>query len=1082
MGIRLEMHINSIIKLIIKLNTVMNKKLMLLLAGLLFGVATLMAQKRVTGTVTDADGAPVIGATVKVAGTKVGAVTDTNGKFVLPNVPASAKTLSISYIGMQTQEVAVSSNVAVVLAYDESMLDEAVVVAYGVAKKGSFTGSVSQMKAKDLQKMQVSNVAKGLEGQMAGVQVVGGSGQPGSGANIFIRGIGNLNASSATPLIVLDGVPYNGSLNSIPQQDIESMSIQKDASATSIYGARAANGIIMITTKKGREGKTQVNFDAKWGFSDRGVKPYQTVRSEADYYELYWEAMRNQYMTQGESRFNAGIIASQGLIAALGNYNAFNVPDAELIDPLTGKINPNAKLLYHDDWLDEPFSTGLRQEYNVSISGGSEKTRYYVSINSLDENSYVKSSSFSRLSGRMNLEHQVNKWLKVGVSANYTNTKTDTNNGSSSPSSMFSFSQFIAPIYPVYQRDGEGKYILDANGNRMLDYGSVNGKNRPYSLNSNPFCDVLYNVHDSEGEFLNLRGFAEIKLPIDGLTLHVDGAFDNITGFTTDFQTPIAGDGLAVGGRSTKSYSRNRDITLSQRLNYNKEFKKWNLALMAGHETLRTESQGLNADMTQFFTPNNHEFSNGITPGMDPGSYKSRYSLESYFGRAEATFFNRYSVSGSIRFDGSSNFHPDNRWGTFWSVGAAWRVSEEDFFQSSFLRDYVNNFKIKGSYGTQGDDKIGGPFYQDLYQVFNNDGKPGVALAYRGNPDITWASTKNFNVGFEASLFHNRLNVEFDYFIKSTSDMLYKHALPSSMGTPNWYYDNGMDLQNEGVELTVNGVIMQKKNFKWSASLNLTHYKQTINEVEPGKDPTGYKTGTWWRKVGGSAYDWYLPKYAGVDPETGNALYYKDVQRTGVTTDANGNKQYYNYIETVTTTEGSQATEYELGKSALPDLQGGLTTTFEAFGFDLSIATAFSLGGYTYDSSYASLMGSNAGSNYHVDMYKRWQKPGDITDVPRLENGNMNMTGGRQTDRFLTKADYISLKNVQLGYTVPKNWLKKYVGIESLRVYAVGDNLFLGAHRVGLDPRQFVGGEFGKTETGIYSAMRTISFGVNVAF
>ena len=393
----------------------MDKKLMLLLVGLLFGAVTLMAQKRVTGTVTDADGAPVIGATVKVAGTKVGAVTDTDGKFVLPNVPASAKALSVSYIGMKTQEVAVSNNVAVVLAYDDSMLDEAIVVAYGVAKKGSFTGSVSQMKAKDLQKMQVSNVSKGLEGQMAGVQITSSSGQPGSQASINIRGIGSINSSA--PLIILDGVPYDGSLNSINQADIETMSVQKDASSTSIYGARAANGIIMITTKKGREGKTQVNFDAKWGYSDRGVKPYQTVRSEADYYELFWEAMRNQYIKSGDSAFDAGIKASQGLVSELGGYNAFNVADADLINPLTGRINSNAKLLYHDDWDDEPYNTGQRQEYNASFSGGSEKTRYFVSLNYLDEKSYIKGSDFSRISGRVNLEHQVNNWLKVGVNA-----------------------------------------------------------------------------------------------------------------------------------------------------------------------------------------------------------------------------------------------------------------------------------------------------------------------------------------------------------------------------------------------------------------------------------------------------------------------------------------------------------------------------------------------------------------------------------------------------------------------------------------------------------------------------------------
>ena len=329
-----------------------------------------MAQKRVTGNVTDADGAPVIGATIKVNGTKVAAVTDAEGKFVLPNVPASAKTLSVSYIGMKTQEVSVSNNVSVVLAFEDELLDEAIVVAYGVAKKGSFTGSVSQMKAKDLQKMQVSNVSKGLEGQMAGVQITSATGQPGSQASINIRGIGSIN--SASPLIVLDGVPYDGNLNSINQADIETMSVQKDASSTSIYGARAANGIIMITTKKGREGKTNVNFDAKWGYSDRGVKPYQTVRSEADYYELYWEAMRNQYLRNGVPMFDAGIAASQGLIKELGGYNAYDVADADLINPLTGRINPAAKLLYHDDWDDEPYNTGQRQEYNASISGGSD--------------------------------------------------------------------------------------------------------------------------------------------------------------------------------------------------------------------------------------------------------------------------------------------------------------------------------------------------------------------------------------------------------------------------------------------------------------------------------------------------------------------------------------------------------------------------------------------------------------------------------------------------------------------------------------------------------------------------------------
>lgn len=1060
---------------------------MLLLVGLLFGAVTLMAQKRVTGNVTDADGAPVIGATIKVNGTKVAAVTDAEGKFVLPNVPASAKTLSVSYIGMKTQEVSVSNNVTVVLAFEDELLDEAIVVAYGVAKKGSFTGSVSQMKAKDLQKMQVSNVSKGLEGQMAGVQITSASGQPGSQASINIRGIGSIN--SASPLIVLDGVPYDGSLNSINQADIETMSVQKDASSTSIYGARAANGIIMITTKKGREGKTNVNFDAKWGYSDRGVKPYQTVRSEADYYELYWEAMRNQYLRNGVSMFDAGIAASQGLIKELGGYNAYDVADADLINPLTGRINPAAKLLYHDDWDDEPYNTGQRQEYNASISGGSDKTRYYVSLNYLDEKSYIKGSDFSRISGRVNLEHKVNNWLTVGVNANYSNTQSNYTATAGTTNSMFAFTQGIAPIYPVYQRNGDGSYVLNEKGEPILDYGVANGKNRPYSMGSNPFLDILYNVHDNESDVINLRGFADVKLPIKGLTFHINGAMDNIASYETDFQTPIVGDAAAVNGRSTKYAGRMRNITASQRLNYFREFDKWNISLMAGHESLRRQSQGLQAQMTNFFIPDNNEFSNGVTPGMDPASSKSRYSLESYFGRAEVSILDRYSVSASYRRDGSSKFHPDKRWGDFWSVGAAWRLSEEEFFQTSVLRDYVDNFKVKASYGTQGNDAIGGDYalYLDQFSVSNVDGKPGISLSYRGNPDLTWEKSTNFNVGFESSFLKNRLMLEFDYFIKVTSDMLFSRRLAPSLGAPNAIADNGMEMQNEGVELTLTGVLMKKKNFKWNASLNLTHYKNTINELEPGKEPSGYDAGSYWRKVGGGLYDYYMVKFAGVDPQTGDALYYKDVEKTGVVSDAegnpvldaNGNKQYYNYTETITTKDANSATKYELGKTSIPDVYGGLSTSFEAYGFDLSISTAFQWGGYCYDGTYGGLMGSNAGSNYHIDMFKRWQKPGDITNVPKLENGNMNMTGGVTNDRFLTSSDYFSVKNVQLGYTFPKNLLKKFGNIESLRVYVVGDNLFLGARRYGLDPRQSLSGA---TSTDSYSAMRTISFGVNLAF
>lgn len=1068
----------------------MNKKLMLMGAALLMTATTASAQKLVSGRVTDSHGEPVMGATVRVAGTSVTTTTDANGYFKLKSVPASAKKLTVSYIGMNTATVNVAGNVQVVL--KDNDLQEVVVVGYGTAKKGSFTGSVSAIKGAQLQKLQVSNVTKALEGIMPGIQTTSSTGQPGSSATIYVRGIGSISASSA-PLIILDGAPYEGSLNSINPADIETINLQKDASATSIYGARGANGILYITTKKGgQDGKTRVTFDAKWGWNSRGVSKYSTIDDPGQYYEMVWESFYNRDVAKlGD--FGARLNASQTLVKNLGGYNVYNVADYDLIDPLTGKLNPNASQIIPTNWDDEAFSNGLRQEYNVGISGGNDRTQYYMSFNYLDDKSYVKNSDFSRMTGRVRLDHQAFKWLKLGANVSYAHTKADgLAMASGKASNLFSFTQFIAPIYPVYLYDRNGNLVLNEDGSKKLDTGDYGdyGYSRLYNGSRNPLIEIYNNTNERYTDAFNARGYADIKL-FKGLTFHADVAIDNFQAWVDKFSAPVSPDAATVNGYGEKTVSRTSVVNATQRLNYDLTIGKTTIGLMVGHETKSENNKGLGAYRSQFFIPENN-FAYSLTNRSDPESSDNSYHLESYLGRAELSYNNRYSLSGTFRRDGSSMFAPESRWGNFWSVGAAWNIAEEPIVKAIF-GNTLNRLKLRASYGTQGNDYLLDSYgyriyagYLDHYTISNSgtsdDPQFSVVQSYRGNRNLTWEKSKTFDIGLEASLFNNRLSFEADYFIKDTKDMIGWHTLPMSQGSPNSWLTNEQAMRNTGVELTINGVMVQRRNFTWSAQVNLTHYKNELTRMQEGRPEEGYQTGNYWRKKGGSLYDWYMYKYAGVDPKTGYGLYYKDVEQAK--TDEAGNPltdEAGNVItETVqtTTTEINDATMYQLGKSSLPKVYGGLNTTFQIRGLDISVQTAFSLGGWTLDESYYSLMNGTLGSAFSTDLFKRWQKEGDVTDVPILKDG-YRMTGGSMSDRFLIRSDYFSVRNITIGYTLPQSLTSQIPGLTSIRIYAVGDNLYLGSKRKGLDPRQYISG---RVDESSYSALRTISFGVNVNF
>ena len=1039
----------------------MKRKMMLLMTCLFIGIGLVNAQiSKVTGTViSEEDGLPVVGAAIVVKGTQLGTVTDLDGKFVLENLPSSAKTLMISFIGMKTVEVAIAPKLDVYLQVDATTLDEVMVVAYGTAKKSSFTGAASVVRGEKIAKMQTSNISKSLEGAMSGVQIAQSSGQPGASATIHVRGIGSISANQSA-LIVVDGVPYEGSLNQIAPSDIESMTVLKDAAANSLYGARGSNGVVLVTTKKGQSGKVKVTFENRTGLNMRGVPTYDVLDDPKEYYELYWESIRNQQLTTGKSYLEAGQYASNNLVANLGGYNCYNVANELLVDPITGRLNPAAKLLYHDDWLEEAFEPGLRQENVISFSGGTDKTQYYASLGYLNDESYTVNSDLQRINARVKVDQQVNKWFKVGVNLAYSNVKTNSPNvGGTNYSSIFFFGQTIAPIYPVYMYDAQGNRQFDAQGKPLYDYGVDMGK-RPVGANAHPIAQQLYDIYKGNSDVINAKAYAEFSFLKD-FKLTINASLDNFNSRSVSFQTPIGGDAANVDGRGTVEMSRYFVLNANQLLNWSHTYADvHSFNVLLAHETKNDRSESLWAQKENFLVPSNPELDNAANL-KGASSSAAEYSLEGYFGELKYDYDEKYYFSASYRRDASSRFHPDNRWGSFWSVGASWRINKEKFMSDI---EWVNDLKFKASYGTQGNDGLGNNQpYLDQYEVVPNGGEIGINYIFRGNKDITWEKSESFNTGIEFR-FWDRFSGNIEYFRKDTRDLLYAKPLPPSQGVPSSIYENTMAMRNEGFEMELSYDIFKKENFKWNFALNATHYKNELLELPADRPQDGWATGSYFRKIGKPLYNYYDYKFAGVNKETGEPMYWADE------TDENG--KVVGQKQVVGTTN---ATRYELDKSPIPDVYGGFSTAIEAYGFDFAASFAYQLGGYAYDSQYGGLMtAGSAARNWHKDIFERWTPENTNTNVPRLNEGYQYNASG---DYTLTSSSYLSLRNITLGYTLPKAWLSK-AKIQKMRLYVVGDNMFLLSARKGFDPRQSFSGSTDYN----YSALRTVSFGVNLEF
>ena len=963
----------------------------------------------------------------------------------------------VSFVGMESQEVAIKSHVRVTLRPNAEMLDEVMVVAYGTAKKSSFTGSASTVSSKTIGKLQVSNISKALEGAAPGVQVAMQSGQPGESATVRIRGIGSIN-SSAAPLYVVDGMPYDGSIAAINAADIESINVLKDAASTALYGSRAANGVVLITTKKGSQQHSKVTFDARMGVNTRGISEYDIMKDPGEYMTTYWTVLKNQNGGDGAT-------ASAQLIGKLG-YNPYNCADDVVVDA-NGNLT-SAALLYHDDWEKEAISNGMRQEYNLTVQGGNEKASHFLSLGYLDDEGIIANSDFKRLSLRASGDYKVNQFIKLNGSVAYSRGEKNSQaiSSLSNYANTFMFTQYIAPIYPVYAYDENGKRLYNADGSSIYDFGDGTYGARAYGSNQNVVASDNANQNQQITDNVSSRFGADISFLKD-FKFQANMGYDVTNMSQNRFMTPSFGDAQASGGRAYKNRTRSQTYTINELLSYNKTIaEKHHLDVLVGHENYKHEYNYLYAHKTKFFDAYIPEFSNAIT-NEDMNSYTHEYTIESYLGRINYDYDDKYYFSGSLRRDGSSRFSKDNRWGTFWSIGGSWRISKENFMQDV---KWVNNLTLRASYGSVGNDDIYYPnstssnyyAYKTQYSVSNSDGSFAVSKYYEGNPELTWETSYNLNIGISASLFDNLLNVDVEYFNKRTEDMLYNVPQPMSSGL-SYISQNALTMNNKGFEFTLGINIPMPKDMRWNWTFTGTHYKNKVTDIPEDKRESGITHSFYYNiREGRSVYDFYYYRYAGVNDE-GKSLWYYDA------TDENGN------VTLETTDDYSQADKYYIG-TALPDFQGGITTEFAWKGLDFSISANYQLGGKIYDSMYSSLMhaGSSAGQNWHRDILNAWSETNKNSNIPVLD-GDQN--ANTFSDRFLIGADYFNIRNITLGYTFPKNWLRA-AAIENARLYLAADNVAIFSKRKGMDPRQYISGQ----SQANYSAIRTLSVGLSLTF
>jgi len=1068
------------------------RKLQMLLALLCMSIGLAMAQvTKVTGVVVDADTEePIIGASVLVKGTTIGTITDIDGKYEINNIPAGSKSLMISFVGMRTVEVAITTSEPqkIVMRPDAQVIDEVVVVAYGTAKKSSFTGSASTVGAQTLEKRAITNVTAALEGNTTGVQVTSATGQPGESASIRVRGFGSVNASSA-PLYVVDGAVYNGSLGDINPADIESMTILKDAASTSLYGSSAGNGVVLITTKKGKgNGGTNFNLTINQGFTNRAYNDYAKV-GLMEYFPLQWEMRKNAYITAGKSASEAAQLASNE-IGDLLVYNPFKGVANNAIVSTDGKLNPAASmdnLKWGDDldWEDAAFSTGHRQEYNLSYNTKTDKSDTYASVSYLNDKGYMMKTDFERYSGRLNYNVYPTKWFKTGLNLSLTRTvsnySTSDSGSSSSYNNLARFIRGMAPIYPIHKHDLATGAYLDAAGQTTTDPSKYVYDYDGYRL-ANAGRDALAETEFNDRYLARNNQSATTYItifPIEGMNLTTNYSYHNVDNREKVYENPWVGDGTAGPGRMSQNATRRITQTFNQLISYSKDFGKHTVDAMVGHESYTMKYEYMRGYMVAETFNGIHEFANFLTIS-DLNSYTDEYKKEGYFGRLNYDYADKYYASMSYRHDGSSRFHKDNRWGDFWSFGASWRISEEEFMKDV---TWLNSLKLRASYGETGNDDIyiGGyrnyyP-YQSLYQLgFANGLENGVYIEEMANQGLKWETQVSTDVAIEFGLF-DRLTGSVEYFKKDSKDLLFDVSQPASMGVTSIVQNIGK-VSNSGVEIDLSYDVIKGKNWNLTVGANATFIKNKIVELPEEMKKDGYIDGSKKWFEGKSIYEFWLRQWYGVDPATGNGLYYADMEKNSMD-DKNFAKTVVN-LNGETLTNDYNYAKYDYSGASIPKVFGGFNFRLGYKDFDLAATFSYQLGGHVLDTSYAGMMSaSEYGYSMSPDIKNAWKQPGDITDVPRLDANSTHVSNIQQSysTRWLTSSDYLNLRSVSLGYNVPKNLLNKIM-LKSARLNLTCENVFMIKARQGLNPQA----NFSGLTYNEYMPARTFTIGLNVGF
>ncbi|SFS49382.1 TonB-linked outer membrane protein, SusC/RagA family [Zhouia amylolytica] len=1021
-------------------------------------------QETVSGTVVDEDGIPLPGVAVLIKGTSTGTQTDFDGKY---SIEASVgETLVFSYVGQKTVERAVGSSrvINVQMVTDAQALEEVIVTAYGQTTKEAFTGSADVVGSEDLALRVATSPISAIEGTATGVQVISASGQPGSSPEIIIRGVGTLNGST-DPLYIVDGIQFEGGLNSINQDDIESMTILKDAASTSLYGSRAANGVVLITTKTGKKGSpARINVTSQYGIVTKAVEEYKAV-NPGQYYELMWEAYKNSL-----SGADAATEASATIFNRLG-YNPFNVPNDQIVGT-DGRLNPNAGVIYKGlSWYDALERTGQRINHSMSVTGGGEDHQVFFSASYLKEDGYVIESDYDRITSRLNGDFDLTDWLSVGGSVNLSlsDSHGPTGVGESSIVNPFNWAKDVGSIYPVYVVDNDGNFALNAAGERQFDYGEgypeFGIQSRPYSPGRHGIAEAIFNEELTKINNYGFRYYAEFTL-LEGLNLKFNYGQDIQDYINKSYENNIVGDGAPTGRYGETRFRRTVE-NFNQILTYNNTFNDvHNLDVTLGHESFDrnySENDGLATTQT---AEGIYEFDNFSTP-VRLGGYSSDKRTEGYFARVNYNFDNRYYLSASARRDGSSVFNSDVRWGNFYSIGGSWRIDQESFMDNV---SFIDRLKLRASYGEVGNDNLL-DFYisQPRYSLTSNAGDPAIYWSDLGNNALTWETVESWDIALEFGLFNNFLDGSVEYYKKNSSDLLYNLPIALSNGLDE-KPDNIGTMFNEGFEVALTGHLIDNGDVKWDLTLQASTLNNEITDL-----PAPFVNGSKRWDVGRSRYDFYIYDYAGVDPDNGDALYYKyegDIN-------AGERQAVLNPDGThATTNDWDDAGRAYVGESSIPDLIGSVQNRFSYKGLAFDFMFTFSQGGKILDNGYSAMMHTgDYGESLHEDALNAWRVPGDVTSVPRLENGNSNQVQ-RQSTRFLTDASYIALKNVNLSYTLDDD-VSERLGVSNLRFFLAGENLFIKSERTGLNPQYNLAGTGSGND---YNPSRVVSLGINVSF